>query len=132
MRMLGVTIRRLALLALCAAYLQGGFDKVVDFGGAVAEMRHFGLAPAAPLAAIAIAIELGASLLVLSGIWRGAGALVLAAFTLGATLVANRFWELAPPERMMAANTFFEHVGLAGAFLLIAWHTFQQQKRPPA
>ena len=131
--MLGsVTIQRLALLALCAAYLQGGLVKASDFAGAVGEMQHFGLAPAAPLAALTIAVELGASFLVLSGIWRAAGALVLGAFTLGATLVANRFWELAPPDRMMAANTFFEHVGLAGGFLFVAWHTFQQRQQVPA
>ena len=124
MRMLGsVMVRRLALLALCAAYLQGGLVKAFDFQAAVAEMQHFGLAPAAPLAALTIAVELGASLMVLGGLWRRAGALVLAAFTLGATLVANRFWELAPPERFMAANSFFEHIGLAGAFILVAWHT---------
>ena len=41
-------LRRLALLALCAAYLQGGWNKLVDFNGAIAEMQHFGLAPAAP------------------------------------------------------------------------------------
>src|SRR5262245_66245493 len=39
-----------ALLGLCAAYLQGGVDNVLDFEGAVAEVRHFGLEPAATMA----------------------------------------------------------------------------------
>ena len=121
--MLGsVTIRWLALLALCAAYLQGGFDKATDFAGAVAENRHFGLEPAAPLAILTIVVELGASLLILTGIQRWAGALVLAGFTLMATFVANRFWEMAPPARFMAENGFFEHIGLVGGFVLVAWH----------
>ena len=123
MRVLGsVTIRWLALLALCAAYLQGGLVKAIDFAGAIAEMHHFGLAPAAPLAVLTIIVEIGASLLILSGIYRWAGALALAGFTLFATFVANRFWEMAPPERFMAANSFFEHIGLIGAFILVAWH----------
>jgi uncharacterized membrane protein YphA (DoxX/SURF4 family) len=44
-------------------------------------MRHFGLQPAAPLAALTIAGELGASLLVLSGSlrWLGAAYLVVQA-----------------------------------------------------
>ena len=51
------------------------------------------------------------------------GALALMAFTLAATLIANRFWGLPPgPERFMAANGFFEHLGLAGGFLLVALH----------
>jgi uncharacterized membrane protein YphA (DoxX/SURF4 family) len=47
-----------ALLGLCAAYLQGGVDKVLDFEGAVAEVRHFGLEPAAPVAVATIITEL--------------------------------------------------------------------------
>lgn len=129
MRMLGsVTLRWLALLALCAAYLQGGLTKAFDFAGAIAEMQHFGVAPAAPLAVLTIAVEIGASLLILSGIYRWAGALVLAGFTLFATFVANRFWEMAPPERFMAANSFFEHIGLIGGFVLVAWHDLRQRE----
>jgi uncharacterized membrane protein YphA (DoxX/SURF4 family) len=129
MRMLGsVTVRWLALLALCAAYLQGGLNKAFDFAGATAEMRHFGLPYAGPLAALTIVVEIGASLLILAGVYRWAGALVLAGFTLCATLVANRFWEMVPPERFMAANAFFEHIGLIGGFILVAWHDLKQRQ----
>ncbi|WP_256081849.1 DoxX family protein, partial [Massilia sp. YIM B04103] len=103
----------LALLLLCAAYLQGGLNKLMDFGSAVAEMRHFGLAPAAPLATAVIAGELGAALLVLSGRLRWLGALGLALFTVAATFVANRYWQMQGMERFMAANSFYEHLGLA-------------------
>lgn len=115
-------VRWLALLLLCAAYLQGGLQKAFDFPGAIAEMNHFGLAPAAPMAVAVIVLELGASALILSGRLRWLGALALAAFTLVATFIALRFWTMAPPERFMATNAFFEHLGLAGAFLLVAWH----------
>ncbi|AJG23569.1 DoxX family protein [Cupriavidus basilensis] len=114
-------LRWLALLALCAAYLQGGLVKVMNFAGAIGEMQHFGLAPAAPLAAAVIALELGASLMILCGFYRWLGALALAVFTLLATLLANRFWAAPPAEQFMLANAFFEHVGLAGGFVLVAW-----------
>jgi uncharacterized membrane protein YphA (DoxX/SURF4 family) len=128
MRMLGsVTVRWLALLALCAAYLQGGLNKAFDFAAAIAEMQRFGVTPAAPLARLTIVVEIGASLLILTGIQRWAGALVLGGFTLFATFVANRFWEMAPPERFMAANAFFEHIGLIGGFILVAWHDLKQR-----
>ena len=117
----GPALRWLTLLLLCAAYLQGGFDKATDFGSAIAEMNHFGLSPAAPLAVAVIVLELGASALILTGFYRWLGALALAGFTLFATFVALRFWEMAPPERFMAANGFFEHLGLVGGFLLVAW-----------
>lgn len=121
-------LQRLALLALCAAYIQGGLVKAWDLPGAVAEMQHFGLAPAEPLALATIALELGASALIVGGWLRWGGALALAVFTLFASFVANRFWELAPPARFMAANAFFEHVGLVGGFLLVAWHDLMARR----
>ena len=111
----------LVLLALCSAYLLGGVVKLLDFPGAVAEMQHFGL-PFPELVAWAVIVtELGASAMVLSGKLRWVGALFLAGFTVAASLVANRFWQLPGPERGMAANTFFEHIGLAAGFVLVAW-----------
>jgi len=119
-------IKWVCLLLLCSAYLQGGINKLTDFGSAVGEMQHFGLSPAAPLAALVIGLELGASLLILSGFYRWLGAGFLGIFTLMATFVANRFWEMAGMERFVAANSFFEHLGLTGAFLLVAWLDLQK------
>ncbi|MTW09464.1 DoxX family membrane protein [Pseudoduganella eburnea] len=120
-------LRWLALLLLCAAYLQGGLNKLLDFGSAVGEMQHFGLAPAAPLAAAVILFELGAAAMVLSGRLRWLGAAWLALFTVAASFIANRYWEMAGMERFMAANSFYEHLGLAGGFLLVAWHDLAQK-----
>lgn len=117
----------IALLGLCAAYLQGGFNKLIDFPGAIAELNHFGLSPATPLAIATIITELGASVLILTGFYRWFGALSLAGFTLMATFIANRFWEITTPDRFMAANAFFEHFGLIGGFLLVAWHDLNQK-----
>ncbi len=127
-------IRWLALLALCAAYLQGGLNKAMDFAGAIAEMTSFGLEPAAPLAVAVIVLELGASLLILAGVYRWLGALALAGFTLMATFLANRYWQMEPPQRIVMANAFFEHLGLAGGFLLVAWHDLKDraQQSPAA
>ncbi|CAA2109184.1 DoxX family protein [Variovorax paradoxus] len=122
-------LRWVALLLLCAAYLQGGFNKAMDFGSAIAEMDHFGVSPAAPMAAAVIVLELGASALILTGFHRWLGALALAAFTLFATFVALRYWQLpVGQERFMAANSFYEHLGLVGGFLLVAWHDLQGRK----
>ena len=114
-------VQWIALLGLCAAYLQGGYDKISDFKGAVAELRQFGVSPAAPFAVATIATELLGSVLVLSGYGRWLGALWLAGFTLIATFLANRFWSAPAGERFMLENGFFEHLGLVGGFLLVAW-----------
>jgi uncharacterized membrane protein YphA (DoxX/SURF4 family) len=43
-------VRWIALLGLCAAYLQGGLNKLLDFPAAIAEMRYFGLSPPGTIA----------------------------------------------------------------------------------
>ena len=110
----------IALLGLCAAYVQGGLDKLFDFNAAVAETQGFGLPFAAAATAATIVTELAGSALILMGVYRWLGALWLAGFTLFATFAANRFWEILPPQRFMVENSFFEHLGLIGGFLLVA------------
>ena len=113
--------RTVALLALCSAYIQGPLTKIFDFPGAIAEMNHFGLQPAAAFAVFVIIFELTASAMVVTGVLRWVGALALSGFTLLATFIALRFWEMAPGmDRMMATNAFFEHLGLTGAFVIVA------------
>ena len=125
----GGLITRLCLLLLCSAYLQGAIEKALDFPAALAEMAHFGLTPALPFAVLTIAGELIASVMVISGIKRWAGAAWLAVFTLAATFLANRYWEVTGPARQMAENGFFEHLGLAGAFALVAWSDYRRRGR---
>jgi len=129
-----LAVRWIALLALCSAYLQGGLVKALNFNGAVAEMAHAELAPPGPFAAATIVLDLAAPLAILTGRFRWLGALALAAFTLMATFLVNRFWEMAPPNRMATENALFEHLGLVGGFLLVAWHDFpvKRVRRPDA
>jgi uncharacterized membrane protein YphA (DoxX/SURF4 family) len=124
-------VRWVALLGLCAAYLQGGIVKLGNISGAVDEMSHFGLSPAMPFAIAVIAFELLASVAILTGYWRWLGALALGAFTIAATFMANRYWELGPAQRFEVENSFYEHLGLAGGFLLIAWHDLRDRRLSP-
>jgi len=117
----------LALLGLCAAYLQGGMQKAMDFSGAVAETAHFGMSPAVPVTLAVIVLELGASLAILCNRGRWLGAVALAVFTLAATFVANRFWDAPAPARFGMTNAFFEHLGLVGGFVLVAWHDLHER-----
>ncbi|MBF9152111.1 DoxX family protein [Novosphingobium jiangmenense] len=114
----------LARLLLVGAYMVGGFAKLTDWNGAVAEQVHFGMNPPALWAGLTIAVEIIGPLLILLGrmVWLGAG--MLGVFTLLAAFVANAFWTMEGPgqatERFMATNAFFEHVGLVGGFILAA------------
>ncbi len=120
----------LARVALTSAYWLGGLVKLTDFAGARAEMAHFGLAPTAAYAAATIAVELAGSALVIAGraVWLGAG--MLAVFTVLATLRAHAFWTVVGPERAMAFNAFFEHLGLVAGFVLVT--ALASSARPPS
>ena len=110
-----------ARLALTSAYLLGGLSKVLDFSAAIAEQEQFGFHPGWLWAVLTILIELGGSILVLSGyaVWLGAGA--LGCLTAVAMLRADNFWAKSGQERLTLANTFFEHLGLIAGFVLIAF-----------
>jgi uncharacterized membrane protein YphA (DoxX/SURF4 family) len=87
------------------------------------------MAPEMPIAIATIVTEFVASALILTGFYRWFGALWLAGFTLMATFIANRFWEVPMPARFMIENSFFEHFGLIGEFLLVAYHDLQERGR---
>ncbi|HKU98858.1 MAG TPA: DoxX family protein [Vineibacter sp.] len=110
----------LARIALVSAFLVSGVVKALDFSGAMAEVRALaGIEPAAVLAVLVIATQLGGAALVIAGgraAWIGAG--LLAGFTVVATLLAHAFWTKTGIEQARDLATFFEHVGLVGGFLL--------------
>ena len=64
-------------LMIVSAYLLVGIVKLIDWSGAVAEQAHFGMHPARVWAAVAIAVELLAPILILSGrlVWLSTGML---------------------------------------------------------
>ena len=107
---------------LCLAFAYSGIAKLLDFPGAVAEQVHFGLQPAALFAAATITVQLGGSALVLlaRGRARALGAVMLAGFTIVATVIGHAFWTMTGIERFQNLNAFLEHAGLVGGFLIVA------------
>jgi len=47
----------------------------------------------------------------------------------GKSFVANRFWSAPPADRFMLENGFFEHLGLVGGFLRVAWMDWRESAR---
>jgi uncharacterized membrane protein YphA (DoxX/SURF4 family) len=86
-----------------------------------------GLPFASAAACATIVTELAGSALILTGFYRWVGALWLAGVTLIATIVANRFREIPQPARFMVENSFFEHVGLIGGFVFVAWYDLRER-----
>jgi len=115
-------------VALVSAYLVGGINKLISFHMAVQEQASFGLQPAWLWAAAAIFIEIVGSLLVIFNrfVWLGAGA--LGCLTGVAMLVANDFWNYSGPAFFSTFNSFFEHLGLIAALVLVSILSNQSPK----
>ncbi|NPT46519.1 DoxX family membrane protein [Paraburkholderia sp. 1N] len=111
----------LVRICLVSAYLVGGITKLMHFDAAVAEQAHFGLHPAWLWATLAIFVEIAGSLCIVFNrfTWVGAGG--LAGLTVVAMLVANNFWRLEGVARFIALNSFFEHLGLIAAFVMVTY-----------
>jgi uncharacterized membrane protein YphA (DoxX/SURF4 family) len=109
-----------ARIALVSAYIFGGGAKLLDFAGAVAEQEKFGLHPGWLWATLAIVVELGGSVLVVTNrlVWLGAGG--LGVLTMVAMLSANAFWLADGADRVILANAFLEHLGLIAGLVLVA------------
>ncbi len=120
-------LQPISRLALVSAFLIGGFQKLTDFPGAVAEQAHFGLQPAWLWAAAAIIVELGGSALVISGRWVWLGAGGLGVLTGVAMLTANDFWAKTGHDRFMAVNAFLEHLGLIAGLVLVSILSLREQ-----
>jgi transmembrane protein len=108
-----------ARVAVTLPFLVGGFSKLVDWHGGEAEMLHVGLHPAWAFNLASLLTQLlGSALIIVNRrVWLGAGA--LGVFTVIATLLAHRFWNLSGEARFMQMNSFFEHWTICAAFVLV-------------
>ena len=133
--LLASTLEWIGLAALCAVFVFSGVTKFTDPGAAHAEVRAFGLEGAALVVAATVMVQLAGSAAILfgRGIVRASGALALLAFTVAATYIGHAFWHETGAARARDLNVFLEHIGLAGAFLLVAVRSLTHRERatPP-
>lgn len=87
----------------------------------MAEAAHFGLKRAWLVVAATVIVQLGGSLLLILGRIGWLAASALGVFTALASLIAHLYWTITDPvERFHALNTFLEHIGMLGGFMLAA------------
>lgn len=129
MNLFGVAFRTtqsFLLFLLCGPYIYWGITRLLDVEAGITEMEAYGLLPPAPLSAVAILIQLGASVMVVTGFWRWIGALSLAAFTLAAALIAHPFWQSMAKDRHDEILMFGGHVILIGCWLVVVWRSLRK------
>jgi uncharacterized membrane protein YphA (DoxX/SURF4 family) len=121
-------LRLMALTFLCLPYIVSGVHKIMDHGAGLAEMSSYGLLPPAPYSAATAFIQIACSAMIITGFLRWFGALVLAIFTIIASMIAEPFWRPGGADVFAMLQTFCEHLGLVGGLLLVTWYNLHKYK----
>ena len=107
-------------LLLVALFLPAGISKLTGFAGTVGYISSVGLPLPTLGAALALAVEILGSLALLAGFQTRIAALVLAAFTLVASVFFHAFWGAAPDQAFVQQLLFFKNVAVVGGLLVLA------------
>jgi len=108
-----------ARLCLAIVFLYSGVDKLWHWRSSIEEIKSDGLPWPAAFAGATVFIQLVGGCLVGTGFFAWLGALVLAGFTVAATLVGHRFWLRRGAEFRHELTTSLEHVAIVGGLLLL-------------
>ena len=107
-------------ILIAAIFLVAGARKVLTFAGTVGYMAKLGFPAPEAMAALAIVIELGGSILLIIG-WRTRWvAWLLALFVLIAAFAAHRFWEFDATQYNNQLNHFLKNIAIIGGLLFVA------------
>ena len=109
-------------LLFALLFLPAGISKILGFAGAVGYIGSKGLPMPALGAVIAIIVEVGGSLALISGFGTRIAALALAVFTLVATFFFHNFWGVPAYQAMMQQLMFYKNIAVVGGLLVLAAH----------
>jgi uncharacterized membrane protein YphA (DoxX/SURF4 family) len=109
----------IARLCLAAVFLYSGVDKLWHWRSSIEEVSSDGLPWPAAFAGATVFTQLVGGFLVATGFFAWLGALLLAGFTVAATLLGHRFWLRRGAEFRHELTTSLEHVAIVGGLLLL-------------
>ncbi|MCM0034415.1 MAG: DoxX family protein [Burkholderiaceae bacterium] len=112
----------LGRLALAALFLPAGLSKVSGFEGTVGYISSVGLPFASLAAVVAIVVEIGGGLALITGLFSRTASLILAAFTAVATVSFHAYWAVPAEQSFMQQLMFYKNVGVIGGLLVLAAH----------
>jgi putative oxidoreductase len=110
----------IARLCLAAVFLYSGVDKLWHWRSSIEEVRSDGLPWPTAFAGATVFTQLVGGCLVATGFFAWVGALLLAGFTVAATVIGHRFWLRRGAEFRHELTTSLEHLAIVGGLLLLS------------
>jgi putative oxidoreductase len=109
----------LGRLALASIFLVSGFGKLTNLAGFVQYLAAQGVPAPWALGVVAACVDFG-GLAIAAGFRARWAALLMAAFTVVAALIAHRFWEVQDAAARMGQQIhFMKNVAIVGGFLVL-------------
>jgi putative oxidoreductase len=106
-------------ILLAAIFVWSGFGKIGGFEGLAGQIASKGFPAAQAFAAVTIAIEIGAGLMLAVG-WKARwAALLLAVFTVIVTIFFHNFWAVPDAQKMMQQIHFMKNLAVIGGLLMV-------------
>jgi putative oxidoreductase len=105
---------------LAAVFVVFGIRKLMAVSGTAGYFAKIGLPMPEILVWLVILVELGGGLLLIIGWKTRLAAWIVAAFTIGATVVAHRFWEFDGAQYVPQLTNFMKNIAIAGGLLMVA------------
>lgn len=104
-------------ILLSAIFVMSGFAKIADWSGTANYMAAEGMTAIPFFLTMAILIEVGAGLGLLTGCGTRVSAATLFLFLIPTTLVFHDFWTLEGSERQMQMIQFMKNLAIMGGLL---------------
>jgi putative oxidoreductase len=106
-------------ILLAAIFVWSGFGKIGGFEGLAGQIASKGFPVAQAFAAVTIAIEIGAGLMLVAG-WKARwAALLLAVFTVIVTIFYHNYWAVPEAQKMAQQIHFMKNLALIGGLLMV-------------
>lgn len=110
----------LGRILIAALFIPAGISKIGGFEGTVGYIASVGLPLATVGAIVAILVEVVAGAALLVGYRTKQAALVLALFTLVATVLFHNFWAMPADQAFMQQLMFMKNIAVVGGLLVVA------------
>ncbi|OWY30024.1 DoxX family protein [Herbaspirillum robiniae] len=111
---------RIGRILLASLFVISGIFKIIGFNGTVGYFTSLGLPVPTIAVLVTILVEVGGGLLLMTGRGVKPVALIIALFTVGATLSAHHFWTLDGAAAQAQLTHFLKNVSIIGALLLVS------------
>jgi putative oxidoreductase len=107
-------------IMLGVIFVLAGFEKLTGFSGVVGQIAGKGLPMPQVLAALTVAVELGAGLLLVIGLKARWAAFLLFLFIIPVSLTFHNFWTMEGAAAAMNKIQFMKNVSIMGGMLIVA------------